>query len=399
LDRRLTYNTTAQRSGLFGKGWSTAYDESIKVYNTAYVRWFRDDGQATNFMRATGSGPFAPVEGDFHGLLVQNGDGSFTVSFNDGSVHRFNSTGKLTALVDREGNQTTLAYNTSSRLISITDPFARVLTVTPDTNGRVTSLKDALATVATYTYGSSGELLSVTYPDSSAFHFTYTTANGQLVLATVTDALGNIREAHTYDAQGRAVTSEKQGGVERYTLNYVSDTETDVTDALGHITKYFSDKSKGRNLVTRTDGLCNCGSGSQSTTWTYDDQLNLTSKTDALGRLITYTYDASGNQISATSVLGTSTFTYNQFSEVLTSTDAMGGVTTNTYDGFGNLLSTKDALNQTTNFTYDTRGQLLTMTNALGNTTTLTWDTSGRLSQTKDALNNITAFATTRERG
>jgi RHS repeat-associated protein len=387
-----TYNSISPDIGLFGKGWSSDYDESIKVYNSNYVRWYRADGQATNFMRASGSGPFAPVEGDFYGSVIQNVDGTFTVSFKDGSVHRFNAAGKLTALVDRESNQTSLTYDTSSRLISITDPFGRVLTVTPDLNGRVSSLRDALATVATYAYGSNGELLSVTYPDSSAFHFAYTTANGKLVLATVTDALGNILETHAYDSQGRAVTSEKQGGVERYTLSFVSSSETDATDALGHVTKYFFDGSKGRNTVTSVQGLCSCGGGSQTQSWTYDDQLNMTTHTNALGQVATYTYDANGNQLSATGVLGTSSFTYNQFSEVLTATDAMSGVTTNTFDAAGNLLSAQDALNNTTSFTYDSRGQLLTMTNALGKTTTLTWDTSGRLTQTKDALANITTF-------
>ncbi|MFS8086403.1 MAG: Ig-like domain-containing protein, partial [Acidobacteriota bacterium] len=56
-----TYNSMSQTVGLFGKGWSTAYDESIKVNSSTYVRWFRADGQATNFMRASGSGPFSSV--------------------------------------------------------------------------------------------------------------------------------------------------------------------------------------------------------------------------------------------------------------------------------------------------------------------------------------------------
>ena len=45
---------------------------------------------------------------------------------------------------------------------------------------------------------------------------------GSFRLTAVTDALGNIVEAHTYDGQGRALTSEKHGGVERYTLTYVT---------------------------------------------------------------------------------------------------------------------------------------------------------------------------------
>src|SRR5439155_18849737 len=139
---------------------------------------------------------------------------------------------------------------------------------------------DSLGTITTYAYGGSSELLSVTYADNSAFNFTY---DGGLRLTMVTDALGNIVESHSYDGQGRATTSEKQVGVDHYSLNYISADETDVTDGLGRVPKYTFDKSRGRNVNTRVEGLCSCGggSGSQVQTWTYDNQLNVTSKTDA----------------------------------------------------------------------------------------------------------------------
>jgi RHS repeat-associated protein len=384
-----TYNSLSQSVGLFGRGWSSDYDESIKIYSGTYVRWFRADGQATNFTRSSASGPFLPVEGDFHGSLAQNGDGTFAATFLDGSIHRFTSAGKLLSLVDTNGNQTTLNY-TNGKLASITDPFARVVTATTDTSGRVLTLTDSIGKFATYVYGPAGEMLSVTYADNSKFQFSYT--GSPTVLASVTDALGNILESHTYDAQGRALTSEKQGGVERVTLTYVDETETDVTDALGHLSKYFVDKTRGRNIVTQIQGLCSCGSGSHTQTWTYDNQLNVTSHTNALGQTSTYVYDANGNKVSATGVLGTSSFTYNQLGEVLTATDAMGGVTTNTYDAAGHLLSATNALNNTTTFTYDARGELLTMTSARGKVTTLAYDTKGNVSQTTDALANVTKF-------
>ena len=47
----------------------------------------------------------------------------------------------------------------------------------------------------------------------------------------------------------------KQGGVDPFSLEYVSDTETDVTDGLGHVTRYTFDKSKGRHVVTRVEGV------------------------------------------------------------------------------------------------------------------------------------------------
>jgi hypothetical protein len=50
-----TYNSISSGIGLFGKGWSSDYDEKIYVLNSTNVRWFRADGQATTFTRSTDS--------------------------------------------------------------------------------------------------------------------------------------------------------------------------------------------------------------------------------------------------------------------------------------------------------------------------------------------------------
>jgi RHS repeat-associated protein len=387
-----TFNSNSQRVGLFGRGWWSDYDESITSFDSDLARLTLKDGRAIYLDREIGSsGALQPIEGDFHGAIVQGSGGGFTLTMKNGDVHEFNSSGKLVSLADRVGNQTTLTYDSGGKLTAVTNPFGGVLTFTSNSNGQILTISDTLGTIATYTY-TGAKLDSVTYADDSAFNFEY---DGNVRLTSVTDALGNLIESHTYNSQGRAITSEREDGIDHYELSYVSGTETDVTDGLSHLTKYTIDKSKGRNVVTRVEGLCSCGGGSSSQvqTLTYDDKLNVTEKTDALDHSTTFTYDANGNRLTHTDATGTITYTYNQFSEVLTRTDQLDGVTTNTYDTAGNLLTTEDALNHTTTLTHDSHGHPLTVTDARAKVTTFTWDSSGRLSQAEDALNHTTDFS------
>jgi RHS repeat-associated protein len=388
LQVQRAYNSQSTGVGLFGKGWATAYDESLQIFDANTIRLNEADGRATYFGRVGGSGPLLPLEGDFHGTLTQTA-GGYALALQNGSVHQFNSTGRLLSLTDLNGNQTTLAYDLSGKLSSVTDPFGRLVSFLI-VNNLVTAIADTTGVIADYTYNTQ-KLTGVTYADGSGYSFAY---DGQSRMTSVTDKLGNVLESHAYDSQGRATTSERQGGVNRYTLNYVSATETDVTDGLGRVTKYLFDKTKARNVVTRVERLCSCGAGGTLVkTWAYDSKLNVTSSTDELSHTTSYTYDTGGNVLTVTDPTGTVTYTYNSLGQVLTRTDQMSGVTTNTYSGTGNRLTYKDALNNTTTYTYDSHGQLLTVTDARNKVTTFTWDTSGRLAQAQDALNNITTYA------
>jgi RHS repeat-associated protein len=385
-----TFNSKLQKEGLFGRAWSTAYDSSLKIYDPTFIRLNLPDGRAVYYTRPNSSSAFTPVEKDFHNQLTQNGDGSFTLSVIDGGSQQFSAAGKLLSVADRYHNQTTLAYDGGGKLVSASDPLGRVLSFTTSASGQVLSISDSMGTIATYAYGPANQLLSTTYADNSAYHFSY---DGSLQLTSVTDALGNILESHTYDSQGRALTSAKQGGVEHYTLNYVGDTQTEVTDALGHITRYTIDKSKGRNVVTRVESVCECNGNPPVQTWSYDDQLNVTSQTDALNHTTTFTYDAEGNRLTETDNTGTVTYTYNQFGEVLTRTNQLNDLSSNAYDADGNLVSSTNALGKSTTFTYNSRGLLLSSTNARGKTTSLAYDASGNLTKKIDALDHETQFA------
>jgi YD repeat-containing protein len=229
-----TYNSQSGRTGLFGFGWTSTYEESINAYGASLLRLNLADGRAVYFT-ASGGGAFTPKEPlNVHGQIVKNADGSYTLTLTDGMVHEFDAAGKLLSITDRNNNQTRLTYDASGKLVTVTDPVGRSLTLNYGANGKVSSISDSLGTIATYTYDAIKRLLTVTYADSSKFSYTY---DGSSHLTTVKDALNNVLESHTYDALGRALKSERQGGVNRVTLTYVSATETDATDALGHVTK------------------------------------------------------------------------------------------------------------------------------------------------------------------
>lgn len=402
IDIYRTYNSILHdRSGLFGSGWSTQYDESIQFFSDErMLRVNMPDGKAVYFGRATNSEPFRSVSPDVHGQIAANQDGTYILTFKDGRSHKFDSGGTLLWQKDRNGNQTTLNRDTNGFLSSVTDSFGRTISLNKNTsNGKVSSIAYNSQTIATYNYISGTDRLqSVTYQDGSKYQFTYETVNGKTYLTTVKDALNNVLEDHDYDSEGRASTSLKDGGVESYTLDYSSPGKTRVTDGNGHVSYFHFTKTYGKNLVTKIEGLCGCGSGSEITQFEYDAQLNLAKRIDALGKITTYKYDNSGNPIELnfqTTHNGfpdaiKHKFTYNSLGQVLTYTDGMGGVTTNTYDLHGNLLTTTDPVDQTTTLTYNSYGQPVTVTDARGNTTTFIYDSLGHIDQITDANNETT---------
>jgi|GEM_PF-1290312 len=407
-----SYNSLNQVSGHFGVGWTSEFDESITPYipGDFSVLVFRDiDGRVYYIVRDSDS-MYHPASPNFHIQVVKNVDGSFNLTFKDGRVHKFDSFGKILWRADPNGNQVTFNY-VSDQLTSVTDPFGRTVNVTVNTSGKITQISDSIGAI-NYAYDPTGTLLqSVTYSDASKYKFEYVTNGASRYISTVKDALDNVLESHSYDATGRATTSELQNGIEHYSLDYTNaDSATDpytvVTDGLGRVTKYHFSKSGARNVVTKIEGLCGCGgSGSETTSYQYDSNLNLVKRTDALGRDTTFTFDDNGNLLTRTDVLGTQIFTYNALGEVMTYRDRIDylnnvDTVTNTYNTAGGLLTTtvrnvladNSIRNETTTLAYTAIGQLQTIKDALNHTTTLGYDTQGRLTQVTDANNKNTTF-------
>lgn len=316
-------------------------------------------------------------------------NGTFEYRFAEGHLLRFNSAGTLTAMVDRNGNATTLTYS-GGLLTTVTDAVGRSITFTYS-GGNVSRVTDPIGRTWNYTYGVSGGiggfLLSVTGPLNQTWRYAYTNAR----VSSITDPRGVVIKQIIYDPNGRVVRQLfADGGIERYEyeLSGATVTSTRITDPMGRVTAlrfnasgYILSKTDPfgqtsvvnrdltSNLPTSNVGPCGC----PEATRTFDSKGNPTETTDRSGRSVKAEYDPVTNKITKITNKG-------------------GQVTTFIYDQHGNLLSTTNGLNETTTFTYNSNGLLLSITDPLNHTSRIEYDTQGNISAQIDALNNRTTF-------
>ena len=423
------YNSSLPIDGMFGYGWTSDLDERIVVslYNGYLSRTslrLYIDGRIFYFTYVgtySGGDNYLPIGSRIDAKIVSADAASpFSLLFKDGRVHHFDRYGTLLWKRDRNGNQTTFNYDANNRLVSVTDPSGRTLTITSNANGKVTQISDSTGVIANYEYDlqTGNYLKTVTYTDGSKYKFEYVdkVINGQprTYLATVKDALDNVLETHEYDnITGRATTSEIHGGNERYEFDYsniglaapyaIVRHRKNAGDPLIE-TKYYFDRSRGANLVTKLEGACGCGgSGSEVTTYEYDNKARLTKKINALLQETTYSWDSNGNLSTQNDIFGTQNFTYNSFGEVLTYQDRVDSPSqnpvvytqVNTYDANGNPKTITDALGKVTTLEYpatNNKGLPDSIKDARNNITKFKWFTSGLLDEIEDPYGKKTNY-------
>src|SRR5262249_29140664 len=145
---------------------------------------FRMDGggRITKYQLGPG-GTYTSAPGYFE-TLVQNLDGTFTLTQKDKTAFTFASIAgtpffvegpvyRLTRIVDRNNNTTTLSY-AGGNLVRIEDTYGRAVTLTYDGNNKLRTISDPLARTTTLTYDPTGrQLLSITDPENRSVQYHY----------------------------------------------------------------------------------------------------------------------------------------------------------------------------------------------------------------------------------
>lgn len=402
------YRSNDTGLGAFGKNtyfeydwWMGAYDANglinnsnptmyllVKPGNYQYRFSIQTDG---TFMNTTD-----PAMGG--AVVTKNADNSRTLRMKDGWTYKFDGSGRLVEISDRNGNRLTFERHSDFEggyLKKITTPEGRTVTFNQTYTGnffRTDSIVDSAGRTVTYTYETDPfsyypRLKKVTYPDLSTIQYEYDSSGR---MSEIINEKGVREVLNEYDSNNRVTRqTHADGGV--YTFNYVVAggyvTETSMTAPNGAVTTW-----RFNNYAYITDKTTPDG----TTTYERTPGTNqILSVTDPLGRRMSYTYDPKGRVTAVTdNAQNTTTYEYNDtFSKVTKITDALQHVTTMTYDTNGNLLTTTTPDNKTTTFTYNAIGKPLSVTDALNNTTTMAYDTSGNLTRVTDPLGNFSTMA------
>jgi len=393
----------------------------------------------------------APSDTDVSLIQTETG---YTLTTAQDTVEQYNLKGQLISSVDRKGLQQTLAYNATTNLLeTVTDSFGNALTFNYNgTNVSSVILPDS--TTLTYSYDANNNFSSVKREDTTVKTYVYEDARFPNALTGIIDENNQRYMTFSYDLLGRAITSELGDGVnlsaEKVTVNYINDTTSTVTDALGQLRTYRFTTINGEKRLTDIEGAPCSSCGGKATHTTYDAKGYVASSTDFNGNVTTFinnarglattrteatgtanervtttvwhatyplplkitqaghvtdlTYDANGNVLTRTQTDTTNnktrtwTYTYNAYGQVLSVDGArtdVNDITTYAYDIKGNLTRVTNALGHVTNITaYDARNNPLTLVDANGLTTQLTYDIRGRVVSRTLTANGTTLTTT-----
>ncbi|MDR6523070.1 RHS repeat-associated protein [Variovorax paradoxus] len=387
------------------------------------------DGYLRSFTKNIASGTWSSINSADG--LSETGAGWVYRRADDDSVLTFASDGKLQAKIERGGFSYAYTYNSSAQLATVTNSFGRTLSFGYNGAGQLTTANTPDARVIAYAYDSAGRLASVLYPDGKGRNFVYENSSFPQALTGIFDEANVRSSTFAYDSQGRAVSTERTGGVSRYTVSYPSNSSATVTDPLNTVRNYNYVANGGKLAVTSgslpsaeseadaysrvqdSNGLItseNDFKGATTTTnWdvarrlpttvvyasgtadsrTVTTQWHATFSLPALitepGRTTAYTYDAVGNVLTRT-ITDTVTnkaqlwqWTYNASQLVDTATEPNGAVTSYTYDTRGNVLTSTNALGHVTQYGYDLANRVVSSTAPNGLVTTYTYDARDRL--------------------
>jgi YD repeat-containing protein len=282
--------------------WRHSFSTYLRFAGAQYVSVVMHHGRES-FFTISGT-TVTPTSADL-GVLSKIGATGWQYVSTDNERFTFDTAGKLTRWSNVRGAVHQFAY--AGNQVTITDNLGNSLTFTEDANKQPLTLT-APGVQINYGYNANKRLTSVTRVmggQTTQRQFHYEDPRNNAWLTGITDERGVRYATWSYDDKGRAISSEHADGADKVTVAYNADGTVSVTNELGKVAKYSFQYIKGVRRITSIQGEPSANCPNSNSTFTYDNNGLLKTKTDNKGVLTTYTYNARGLEISRTEASGT----------------------------------------------------------------------------------------------
>lgn len=322
LTLRRTYRSSyrAPQLGTLGPGWMHEWQRRLDLTQyhakTPALTWVRGNGTTVAF--AFDDGKWTATDGSGATVTAVAGVG--------GAKDRFR-------LADRHGTRTE-DYDTLGNLVHVKDgsawvalsysdrdtskdvaPHAALLTEIRNDAGQSMRfsyswsglLKEVLlpdGMTLKYGYSTKRMLTSVTFPDGAERKYHYEIFELPWALTGITDEKNTRFATYDYDANGRVISTEHAGGVDKFQLDFPASGRTSVTTADGRTRTFISERQGRAMRITGVTAACPaCGPLVKAVT--YESTGRVGSKVDFSGNETHYSYDGLGRETRRIAQYGT----------------------------------------------------------------------------------------------
>jgi YD repeat-containing protein len=312
----------------FGPLWKSTLHHKLQLNSgLTSAMLSRGDGYVVNFI-GPGDGTFVPAGGHPHKLASVAGGYLFTDAYS-GQLETFDSAGVLQSMSLPSGRTLTFTYSNGNLVLVQSDKGSMVRFVY--SNNLIVGIYGTDGGMTAIAYDSSGNVQGFTWSNGKTLGLLYENTTFPWATTGKTDENGQRLATYGYDSAGRAISTERAGGVDKHSVTYgtpptrVVNDSYDVAMNQNNRTQYWSAPSGttvtypnaqtavwGSQVVnfmpTVTSKSQPAGSGCSASTsaMSYDASGNLVSKDDFDGARSCYAYDASNRETVRVEGLSTS---------------------------------------------------------------------------------------------
>ncbi|HWW61218.1 MAG TPA: DUF6531 domain-containing protein, partial [Thermoanaerobaculia bacterium] len=297
-----TYDSHHQMRGVFGRGWTTLFDQRMVVTQ-------RPEGELVYFTTETNDAVVFALEG---GAYVQrwptstNGTGTLVKDIS-GGVYIYRAPNAATQSLFRisdgrfagwrqlaTARSLTVAYDGNGLPLNVTDSWTGVkwLLTTDSSNRRINSIAVEGHPEITWTYQYTARNLTTVLAPGSTPWRTYEYENNRMTASR--DAAGRLIESHTFDANGAAKSStgaRDEIALFEYNLPHPAGRVTRVTTRSGGVTDYVLAPAGGAWRTIQVIGGCSA-CGGRNSSYVYDTDGHTVRQQNASGYVTLRTYAA-----------------------------------------------------------------------------------------------------------